>query len=306
MAKIAIIGNSAAGFACCQEFLKTLLDYEIMVISEEDCPVYKKNLLLDYLKGTVTENDLFLSNEDFYRNNRINLLLNSKVTVVEPKKKRIILKDNSKINYDYLVIASGKKENIPDIPGKNKEGIFSVYNLKDAKTIKQRIVTATTICIVGDPSLCLRLWEIFALKDDMEIKIIATARPDSFRSSQNSEWIENLEVVEFIGEASELKAIKLSNGKIIGTPLVLFVGNYSPATEFLKESEIKLHDGYIITDQMLRTNFENIFACGSVSKAENLLEKEKSWDEAAKEGILAAQSITTLLGKEKISCQQNF
>lgn len=303
MSKILVIGNSAAGFSCCEVLAKNLLGYEITVISEESFPAYKRNLLIDYLNGSVKTSELFLSSQCPGKN--INLLLNAKVVSVDPKKNRVVLKDNTKINFDYLIIASGEKANIPDMPGKTKGGIFTVYNLEEVNTIKQLLITAATICIIGEPVLCLRLWGILTTKDK-EVKIISSTRPDSFVFSEKSEWIENLEVVEFIGEGSDLKAIKLNNGKIIGTSLVLFVGQRSPSTEFLKDSRVKTHNGCIIVDELMRTNLENIFACGSVCRIENLLEQEKSWVDAAREGVLAAQNLITLLGKEKISCQQNF
>ena len=305
MAKILIIGNSAAGFSCAQNLAKNLLNHEITVISQDAYPAYKRDLLIDYLKGSVGEHELFLENQGSSKN--ITLILNSKVTSVDPKKKRVILKDNSKINFDYLVIASGQEQSIPDIPGKTKDGIFTTSNMEDIKTIKERMITTGTICIIGDTALCLRLWEALSLKEAKEIKIISSAKPDSFVASQNSEWLQDLKIIEFIGEGSELKAIKLNNGKIIGASLVLFAGNYSPATQFLKDSGVQVENGYITVNELMQTNFENIFACGSVVKNTNLTEmdKEKTWDQATREGALAAENIITLLGKENISCQQN-
>jgi NAD(P)H-nitrite reductase large subunit len=294
MAKIVIIGNSAAGFSCCDALARRTSGNEIVVISQEDRLPYRRNIMLDYLSGKVKKEDLFLCDEDFYSRYQINYLKNSNVVDVEPKRNRVTLKDNSKITYDYLIIASGQKVNIGDIPGKTKDGVFVVYNLADLEIIKQRLITALTVCIVGESRLSSALTAILLLKDK-EIKIIARPKDEYYASINNVEWIEYLQLAEIIGEGSELKAIKLSNGKVIGTSLVLFAGNYVPSTGFLGGSGISFCQDYIAVDSNMRTNVGNIFACGSVCRHLDTPKNEKTWDESASEGVLAANNILNLL-----------
>ena len=303
MAKIVIIGNSAAGFSCCDTLLKNSQDAQITVISREGYPAYKRNLLIDYLAGDIKEDGLFLCAPDFYEKNKIKFLRNSKVTRIDTKKHSVILKDNNKITYDYLVIATGRKMELPDLPGKTKEGVFTVCDLEDIKKIKERLTFYSEVCITGESKLCLRLCEAISRKDK-DIKIVSKPRPDSFIPAEKREWIDNFELTEFIGEGAELKAFKLNNGKAIGASLVLFAADFSPSTEFLKETEIKTIRGYLIVDDAMRTNFENIFACGSVCRKEDSLEREKSWEDAVNEGASVASGIANLLERGKNICQQ--
>jgi NAD(P)H-nitrite reductase large subunit len=305
MARIVIIGNSAAGFSCCDTLSKNSQDAEITVISQENYPAYKRNLLIDYLAGGLKEEALFLCSPDFYEKNKIKFLRNSKVIRVDTKKQSVILKDNNKINYDYLVIATGQKMELPDLPGKTKEGIFTVWGLEEIKKIKERLTFCSEVCITGEAKLCLRICEVISRKDK-DIKIISRPRPVSFIPAEKKEWIDNSELTEFIGEGAELKAFKLNNGKAISASLVLFAADLSPASEFLKETEIKTIQGYIIVDEAMRTNFENIFACGSVCRKEESLEKEKSWEEAVNEGASVASAIANLLERGKTICQQTY
>lgn len=303
MTKIAIIGNSAAGFSCCQALVKSPADdLEIVVISQEPYPAYKKNLLLDYLGDKIKEEELFLCREDFYPGHKINFLKNSKVIKVDPRKKAIILKDNNRVNYDYLVVAAGEKTNIPDIPGDTKDGVFTFSELQEVKKIKERLALGDTVTIVGDAQLSLGLWEAVAPRGK-EVKIICSPRPQNFLPTTKVEWIENLSLTELIGEGAELKAFKLSNGKVVGTALVLFIGNRLPATDFLKESGIKMREHYVLVDDGMRTSLENVFACGSVCRKENSFTQGKSWEDAVNEGILAATNLFRLRERGKTTCQ---
>jgi len=303
MIKIVIIGNSAAGFSACEALLKNPLEKEITVISQEDAPAYKRNLLVDYLFGNIKEDELFLCPADFYEKNKIKFLKNIKVARVDTKKQAAVLKDNTKINYDYLIIAAGEKAKLPDIPGTSKDGVFSFYNLEDARKIKERLMVADTICVAADATLSQRILEALMPKGKT-IKVISRDRPQNFTPTEKTEWIDGFDLTEIIGEGAELKAFKLSNGKAIGTSLVLFAGNYLPSTDFLKETELKTQAGYIIVDQNLRTNFENIFSCGSVCRNENNLTQQKTWDDAVNEGVLAATNIINLLERGEAPCQR--
>jgi len=299
LAKIVIIGNSLAGFSCCEALVKNSQDNEITVIAQEKVPAYKAHLLTDFLKGEIKEKDIFLCDKDFYAKNKINFLKETKVYRIDTKKKLVILKDNAKINYDYLVIASGQKVNIPDIQGKTKDGVFAFYSFEDIKGIKDRLMLANAICILGEADLAIRLAEIF-LNKDKEVKVISKIKPEVLPVSEKLEWINSLELSEIIGEGAELKAIKLNSGKAIGVDLVLFVGNLIASAEFLKETDLQTEEGYVLVNDLFQTNFENIFSCGSVCRKQGV-SKVKSWEVVISEGQLVAKKI--LEGRKSL-CQQ--
>lgn len=294
MPEIVIIGNSAAGFSCCQALLAECGDSRITVISEECFPAYNRNLLLGYFGGGIREEDLFLCRQDYYETNNIRLLKEGRVILLETRKQRLTLKDNTKINYDYLVIASGTRPSLPDIPGNTKEGVLGFYSLEDVRAIRQRLIISDTVALFGEPMLCAELAGSKALKNK-EVKIIARGKPEVFSAHENQEWLEGLEVTEIIGEGAELRAIKLNNGKAIGVSLVIYAGAHLAASEFLKDSDIRTDRGSIMADDQMRTNLENIFACGSVSKRDNYAPQAKTWDDAVQEGILAAASLIKTL-----------
>jgi len=303
MAKIVIIGNSAAGFSCCDTLVKNSQGHEITVISEEGLIAYNRNLLLGYLAASVAEKDLFLCGDSYYNDNKVKFLKNSKVVLLEPKRQRLTFKDNTKINYDYLVVASGSKPGLLGIPGNTKDGVFIFYTLEDARKIKQRMMIADTVGIIGEAMVCMELAQAPVLKDK-EIKIISKGKPDSFVPSEKQEWLDGPHTAEIIGEGVELRAIKLDNGKVLGVSLAIFVLPQSAATEFLKGNDIQSENGYILVDEKMETNIENILACGSACRKNNTQGLVKTWDDAVKDGILAATNLIQTCERGNNLCQQ--
>ena len=91
MKQFIIIGNSAAGIAAIEAIRRTDKDSKITIISDEDNPSYCRCLISYYLAGDVKEDKILYRSADFYKDNNIELLLNKKVSRVDPKKNRIAL-----------------------------------------------------------------------------------------------------------------------------------------------------------------------------------------------------------------------
>ena len=303
MAKIVIIGNSAAGFSCLEVLIREAPGNEVAVITKEEYPAYRKDLLLDYLAGNVEDKDIFLCSEDFYKRKNVNFYKNSELDRLDIKKQVVVLKNKTRINYDYLIITSGEEPNIPDIPGKNKDGVLGVYSLTDIKRIKEKLIVTDTVCIIGKLKFSVRLAEVIASKGK-EVKIITEEAGEFAIEIEKTEVLKGVFPQELIGEG-QLQALKLNNGKVIGTSLVLFCGNYIASADFLKEAALETKEGYILTDEAMRTNLENVFACGTIAKSRSLPEKEKLWKDSVDEGRLAAESLIKLIEKGELSCQKS-
>ncbi len=78
-------------------------------------------------------------------------------------------------------------------------------------------------------------------------------------------------IVEEICGTQMLESLKVKNVKngniknLAVSGVFLFVG-WQPNTKFLESSNIKLENGYIITNENMETNLDGVFACGDVRK----------------------------------------
>jgi len=285
MSKVVIVGNSAAGFSFIQAIAeKKPSGVELVVISKDGSDPYRKDQLIDYILGEVEESSLFLADEDFYRVNNISYLKGAEVMRLEAQKKRLLLRDNRRIEYDYLIIASGRSVELGSIPGKGKDGVILVNSLQDARRLKQRLTISQFVCFVGGQSQWLNRLASRLGALNKEIKIINPQRSQDFVNTDNVEWLDNVSVVEFIGEGPGLQAVKLSNGKIIGVSLVAVFGPSVCNTRFLKDSGVAIRDGFIVVDNFWRTATQDIFACGSVCFQGKGSEDFLTWHQALEQG----------------------
>ena len=93
---IVIVGGGAAGFAAAEMLRRQGYQNAITMLSSDDAPpVDRPNLSKDYLAGSAPEDWLPLRPDDFYKENNIDLWLNTEVGRIDVKDSAVKLKDGS-------------------------------------------------------------------------------------------------------------------------------------------------------------------------------------------------------------------
>jgi NAD(P)H-nitrite reductase large subunit len=265
---VVIIGASVSGHNIALRLRERSTDSNITLISEEDCPPYDHLKLPDLVSGVIGEKDIFLCDGEYYAKQNINFIINKKAGSLNIDKQLIYFKDKGSINYDILVIASGRSPVLPEIPGAKKEGVCRIYTLEDVREFMKRYI-AQPVCIVGSSILAMRMAEAVALKYGVEVKLLSRIAFDPADMPQNIEIIHD-SVAQIIGEG-ETQAVKLKSGKALGVCAVLFMDDYRSNIDFLKGTDIAVKDDFIQVDGWMRTCRENIFACGSVVRKDSVV-----------------------------------
>jgi len=285
MKNIVVVGNSVAGISCAKTIRDSDKESKITIISEESRPGYLRYRLFDFFNGRIKESELFFPYKDFYMAKSIELLLNKRVVNIDERKKRIYFKDSGFVDFDVLVLACGRKPKLPEIKGITKKGVFSFYYFNEVKEIIEMLPIVNTVAIIGSNSIASQLVSFFSTRK------IDTKWFSNQANLENNDFIEIISgssIAEILGNG-DVKAIRLSNNKVIGVNLIIFTDNLVVNTDLVKDTSIAFQNG-ILVDNKMSTNIENIFAAGDVAQ---FLDKEKqySWLEAEQEGITAGRSI---------------
>src|SRR5665811_2514079 len=109
MGRYVILGNGVAGTRAAEMLRDLDQDAEIVVVTEEVHPFYRRPLLVDYVTGRVGVSLLAGRKEDFYEAKRIELLLDRRAESVDPAAKMVTLSDGKELGYDKLLVATGRK-----------------------------------------------------------------------------------------------------------------------------------------------------------------------------------------------------
>ena len=136
--RLVVIGNGMAGIRTVEELLAIVPEkYEITVFGSEPYGNYNRIMLSSVLSGEKNIEDIVINDRQWYVDHKIVLHAGSDKAVVDinRRSKYVIAKDGTRAQYDRLLIATGSKPVVPDIPGADLEGVISFRDIFDVNTM---------------------------------------------------------------------------------------------------------------------------------------------------------------------------
>ena len=226
---------------------------------------------------------------------------------VIPEENKIILENEQSLEYDYLLVASGGSPILLPWKGIELEGVYTLYDLDNAKKFAVQVCNAKRVVIIGGGSIAMKALKNFN-KIGLDITIIEKAShlwPIGF-DRKGARIVERKikemgiqiyleeEVVKFKGENGKLSSIILKSGREINTDLAVITIGMRPNIDFLKGSGIKVDKG-VLVDSNMRTNIPNIYAAGDIAQIFDPLYNKPilhpTWGNAKKQGKIAARNM---------------
>ncbi len=192
---------------------------------------------------------------------------------VNNKLKKVILQDKE-YETKTIIIASGANFKKLNVPGEQE---FIGKGVSYCATCDGPFFRNKEIAVVGGGDSALQE-ALYLTKFATKVNLIH--RRNEFRAAKilqekvlANEKINIIldSVVEEINGTQMLESLKVKNVKdgniknLAVSGVFLFVG-WQPNTKFLESSNIKLENGYIITNENMETNLDGVFACGDVRK----------------------------------------
>lgn len=162
--KVVIIGGVAAGPKAASKIIRMVPDAQVTIIEKGSFLSYAGCGLPYYVSGEIKEQRELMETSAgvirdtaFFRNVK-NLEVRSGTEALEIDRaaRRVRIKDlatrqESTIEYDKLVLATGATPVIPPIPGVDKGNVFTLHGVHDAEGIKSVLAerTAKDVVVVG-------------------------------------------------------------------------------------------------------------------------------------------------------------
>ena len=280
MEHIIIIGNGISGVTLARHIRK-ISDKKITIISSESDYFFSRTALMYVFMGHMKMEHTQPYENWFWKKNRIDLK-NGFVENVDAKNKLVHFSDNTTLNYDKLVIATGSKPNKFGWKGENLNGVLGLYHKQDLEKLEILAQTCKHAVIVGGGLIGIELAEMLLSRN---IKVTFLVREKSFWASvlpaEESELI-NRHIIEHhinlkLGtnlqeivsdDSGNVKSIVTDTGEEIPCTIVGLTAGVTPNIDFLKESEIEVNKG-VLVNRFLETNCKDVFAIGDCAEQTN-------------------------------------
>ena len=170
MENILIIGGNAAGLTAASRAKRLDPRLNVTVLEKGSTISYSTCGIPYFLAKMVTAEDLIsYTPESFEKERAIKVHNNTRVDEIVPARKRVTATrtdtgERAEFAYDRLLIATGVKPKIPEIPGASLENVFTLTTLEDAMRINAVLASVQRVAIIGAGYVGLEMAEcLYAL-----------------------------------------------------------------------------------------------------------------------------------------------
>ena len=301
-ASVIIVGGGAAGNAAAEMLRREGYDGPItMITADESLPYDRPNLSKDYLAGTAPEEWIPLRPPDFYRQQKIDTLTKTSVTVIGPKNKQVTLSDGRSLKYGVLLLATGAEPVRLKIPGADLPRVCYLRTLADSRHIIERAKHAKRVVVIGASFIGLEVAaSLRERKLDVAVvgkgalpleKVLGPELGTLIRETHESHGIRF-----HLGRtpaAIQEQQVQLDDGTILDCDLVVIGIGVRPNTTLAEQAGLTTDNG-VVVNEFLETNIPGIFAAGDIARWPDPRAgriRVEHWVVAERQGQTAARNI---------------
>ena len=142
-----------------------------LISADADPPVDRPNLSKDYLAGEAQPDWIPLWPEDFYRDRRVDLTLNTRVVSIDTGARRVMLENGTSREFGALLIATGADPVRLPISGSDGH-VHYLRSFADSRAIVERAASAKRALVVGASFIGLEVAASLRTRD-LAVDIVA-------------------------------------------------------------------------------------------------------------------------------------
>jgi 3-phenylpropionate/trans-cinnamate dioxygenase ferredoxin reductase subunit len=303
-----IIGDGVAGSSAAETLREEAPESDVTVITDEGEALYNRILIKEYAKGKLPEAPISIHQPDWYDERGIDLQLNTVVVDVDLSAKVVRTHDDREFAFDKLLFATGGTPAQLPVENSHAEGVHHFWTFEDARAIKRGAEAADHGVVVGAGLLGIDLaaicgaqglsadylmrgqtWWRYALSEEGG-EIIHDALRDIGVTPQFGSGVDAF----VTDDEGHVEAAIDSNGERYPADWVGVAIGLDFNTELLQSTPVELEDG-IVVDEYMRTNHDDVFAAGDVTRYYDTILGEHAqngaWGSAKEQGTIAAKNM---------------
>jgi 3-phenylpropionate/trans-cinnamate dioxygenase ferredoxin reductase subunit len=275
MQHFVVIGGGQAGATLVARLRADGFDGKITLIGAEPVHPYQRPPLSKaYMLGEMELSRLLLRAPEWYAENNIDLMLDTRVVGVNAEAKTITLQGEVEMAYDELAICTGSHpRTLPAAIGGNLDGVYTVRDLKDADTMAPEFTAGRKLLVIGGGYIGLEAAAV-AAKKGCEVTLVEMAprilqrvacpeTSDYFRDLHTQHGVKIIEGVglDHLVGTDRVTGAVLADGTELDVDFAIVGVGIMPATILAEAAGAACSNG-IDTDAQGRTTVPHISAAG--------------------------------------------
>src|SRR4030088_2679244 len=271
---VLIVGAGHAGFQLAASLRQHGYGERIGLINDEaHLPYQRPPLSKAYLKGGGGPDSVMFRPDKFYREQKVELIADRAVSIDRSARKLLLALDPS-LDFGTLVLATGARNRLLDIPNANLEDVCYLRTLDESEALRQRIASGQRVVVIGAGFIGLEFAATARAKglevDVVELGARVMARAvtaeisDFFQERHTAAGIRihlGVQAPSIESDGTSVTGGSLSDGRHVPADLVVVGVGVLPNVELAAKAGLPVAAGIIVNEQLL-TSDPDISAIG--------------------------------------------
>jgi len=278
---VVITGAGHAGFQVAASLRQHGFGERICLLNDEaHLPYQRPPLSKAYLKGEGRPDSLMFRPDKFYRDQTIDLIADRAVSI-DRAARRLLLASGASLDYAHLVLATGARNRLLDIPNANLEAVRYLRTLDESEALRQRITSGQRVVVIGAGFIGLE-FAATARAKGLEVDVIELGTRVMARAvtAEISEFFQGrhtatgmrihlgVQATSIESAGTTVTGVSLSDGRHLPADLVVVGVGVLPNIELAREAGLPVAAGIIVDEQLL-TEDPDISAIGDCALFES-------------------------------------
>jgi 3-phenylpropionate/trans-cinnamate dioxygenase ferredoxin reductase subunit len=271
---VVIAGAGHAGFQLAASLRQNGFGERIILINDEGhLPYQRPPLSKAYLKGSGGPDSLMFRPDKFYHDQNIDLITD-RAASIDRSARKVALASGKSLDYGHLVLATGARNRLLDLPNANLEDVRYLRILDESEALRQRIAPSGRVVVIGAGFIGLEFAATARAKglevDVVELGTRVMARAvteeisEFFQQRHTAAGIRvhlGVQVTSIESDGGKVTGVSLSDGRRVPADLIVVGVGVLPNVELAAAAGLPVASG-VIVDKHLLTSDPNISAIG--------------------------------------------
>jgi len=269
-----IVGAGHAGFQLAVSLRQAGFKEPVRLINDEaHLPYQRPPLSKAYLKGNSGPDSLMFRPDKFYHDQGIELLYD-RAAAIDRAAHKVSLASGAVLDYGHLVLATGARNRLLDIPNANLPDVRYLRSLDDSEVLRPLLATKRRAVVVGAGFIGLEFAATARIKG-LEVDVIELAPRVMARAvtAEVSEYFQarhiaagirihlGVQATSIEADGHNVTGVSLSDGRHLPADLIVVGVGVLPNVELAAEAGLAVASGIVVNDHLL-TSDPDISAIG--------------------------------------------
>ncbi|MEK9278851.1 MULTISPECIES: FAD-dependent oxidoreductase [unclassified Bradyrhizobium] len=271
---VIIVGAGHGGYQVAASLRQAGFSGRICLVNDEaHLPYQRPPLSKAYIKGSAGPESLMFRPEKFYQDQKIELIAGRAVSI-ERAKRTVLLASGETLPYGHLVLATGARNRLLDLPNANLSDVKYLRILDESEALRKIMPSKKRAVIIGAGFIGLEFASTARIKG-LEVDVIELAPrvmaravtaevSDYFQARHREAGIRihlGVQATSIEAEGGKVTGVSLSDGRHLPADLIVVGVGVLPNIELAAEAGLPVASG-IIVDEHLLTSDPSISAVG--------------------------------------------